>query len=216
MSAMASQITSSSIVYSTVSSGADQRKHQSPAPLAFVSGIHRWPVNSPHKEPVTRNIFHLITSSWLLPSLQFIHPLSPTLTHPHAHSPVHYFSPIHSTNRSLSLTHSFTHPVTHSFTPGLLTHSLTHSLSIGVCEAQLEVAGRLCSHFSMITSWNGSIFRVTGPLCREFTGHRWISLTKVSNAEIWYFLWSAPEQTVEQTIETPVIWDVIVPIMTSL
>ena len=37
--------------------GANQRKHQSPASLAFVRAIHRWPVNSPHKWPVTRNIF---------------------------------------------------------------------------------------------------------------------------------------------------------------
>ena len=47
--AMASQITSLTIVYSTVYSGADQRKHQSFASLAFVWGIHRWPVNFPHK-----------------------------------------------------------------------------------------------------------------------------------------------------------------------
>ena len=57
MSAMASQITSLTIVYSIVYSGADQRKHQSSASLAFVWGIHRWPVNSPHKGPVTRNLF---------------------------------------------------------------------------------------------------------------------------------------------------------------
>ena len=37
--------------------GSDQRKHQSSASLAFVRGIHRWPVNSPHKGPVTRNMF---------------------------------------------------------------------------------------------------------------------------------------------------------------
>ena len=57
MSAMASQITSLMNVYSTVYSGADQRKHQSSASLAFVMGIHRWPVNSPHKGPVTRKMF---------------------------------------------------------------------------------------------------------------------------------------------------------------
>ena len=57
MSTMASQITSHTIVYSSVFSGADQRKHQSSASLAFVSGIHRWPVNSPHKGPVTRKMF---------------------------------------------------------------------------------------------------------------------------------------------------------------
>ena len=54
--AMASQITSLTIVYSTIYSGAYQRKHQSSAPLAFVRGPHRWPVNSPHKWPVTREM----------------------------------------------------------------------------------------------------------------------------------------------------------------
>ena len=54
---IASLITSLTIVYSTVYSDADQRKHQSSASLAFVWGIHRWPVNSPHKWPVTRKMF---------------------------------------------------------------------------------------------------------------------------------------------------------------
>ena len=49
MSAMVSQITGVSIVCSALCSGADQRKHQSSASLASVRGIHRWPVNSPHK-----------------------------------------------------------------------------------------------------------------------------------------------------------------------
>ena len=57
MSAMASQITNVSIVCSTVNSGADQRKHQSSASLAFVRGIHRWLVDSPHNGQVTRKIF---------------------------------------------------------------------------------------------------------------------------------------------------------------
>ena len=57
MGAIASQITNLTIVYSTVYSGADQRKHQSSASLAFVRGIHRGQVNSPHKWPVTRKMF---------------------------------------------------------------------------------------------------------------------------------------------------------------
>ena len=68
MSPMASQNTSLTSVCSTVysvadqrkhqsSAVADQRKHQSSAPLAFVKGIHRSPVNSPHKGPVTRKMF---------------------------------------------------------------------------------------------------------------------------------------------------------------
>ena len=57
MGTMTSQIT---IVYSTE----DQSKRQSSSPLAFARGIHRWPVNSPRKWPVTRKCFHLMTSSW--------------------------------------------------------------------------------------------------------------------------------------------------------
>ena len=54
-------------------------------------------------------------------------------------------------------------------------------------------------------------------------GPRWIPLTKAqiplanaSDAELWCFPWSEPEQMIEQTAETPAIWDAIVPIMTSL
>ena len=60
---MTSQISGVSNVYSTVYSGAYQRKHQSSASLAFVKGIHRWLLNFPHKGPVTRKCFHLMTSS---------------------------------------------------------------------------------------------------------------------------------------------------------
>ena len=74
MSTMASQITSLTIVYSTLYSGTDQRKYQSSASLAFVLGIHRWPVNSPHKGLVTQKMFpfddvimmHRKLSKWLL------------------------------------------------------------------------------------------------------------------------------------------------------
>ena len=52
MSVMASQVTSPTIVYSSIYSGADQSKHQSSASLAFVRGIHGWLLNSPHKGPV--------------------------------------------------------------------------------------------------------------------------------------------------------------------
>ena len=57
MRAMAYQTTSLTIVYPIVYSGTNQRKHQSSASLAFVRGIHRRPVDSPHKWPVTRKMF---------------------------------------------------------------------------------------------------------------------------------------------------------------
>ena len=72
MSGMASQITSLTIVYSTVYTGAAQRKHQSPTSLAFVRGLHRGPVNSQHKWPVTRKHFPfddvIMLTHWRLPT----------------------------------------------------------------------------------------------------------------------------------------------------
>ena len=50
---------------------------------------------------------------------------------------------------------------------------------------------------NMVTSSNGNIFRVIGPLSGECTGHRWIPLTRACDAALWCFLWFAPEHTVE-------------------
>ena len=72
MSALEFQITSVAIVWSTICSGADQRKHQSSASLAAVRGIHRWPVESPHKGPVTREMFSfddVIMQRWYMYAL---------------------------------------------------------------------------------------------------------------------------------------------------
>ena len=131
---MSSQITSLTIVYSTVYSGADQRKHQSTASLDFVRGIHRWPVNSPRKGPVTQKML-----------------------------------PFDDVIMFLSI----------SFIP---------------CQAENIPLRRQRDQWNMMmTSLNGNIFGVTGPLCGEFTDHRSIPLTKASDAELWCFLWSAPE-----------------------
>ena len=83
MSAIASHITSLTIVYSTVYPGAVQSKHQSSASLAHVWGIHRGPVNYPHKWPVTRKMFpfddvimfhSLLISGWLWIGVIFVWP----------------------------------------------------------------------------------------------------------------------------------------------
>ena len=66
--------------YSTGYLGADQRKHESSASLAFVRGIHRRPVNSPHKGTVTRNMF-------LFDDVIMVSFLQPTRNrHPHSSS----------------------------------------------------------------------------------------------------------------------------------
>ena len=76
MGAMAFQITSLVIVYSTVYSSADKRKHQSYASLAFVRGIHRWPVNSPYNWSVMRKMFPfddviMMNSIWVYHFMKF-------------------------------------------------------------------------------------------------------------------------------------------------
>ena len=54
------------------------------------------------------------------------------------------------------------------------------------------------------------------PMLGESTGHRWITLTKASDAMFWCFIWSKPEEPVEQSIKTQVIWNAIALIMKSL
>ena len=73
-----------------------------------------------------------------------------------------------------------------------------------------------CMERNMMTSPNRNIFRVTGPLCGEFTGHRWIPITKASDVELWDFVSCVPEETVEQTTGRLVIWNAVALIMTSL
>ena len=80
MGVMASQITNITIFHSTVYSDAVQRKHLSSASLAFVRGIHRGPVNSPHKWPVTRKMFpfHDVIMSCIISISCFINHRSPS------------------------------------------------------------------------------------------------------------------------------------------
>ena len=84
MGAMASPIAGASFVYPTVCSGVNQRKPQSSVPLAVVMGIHRWPVNSPHKGPATPKMF-LFDDVIMSPSPPHDGPRSP---HYHLLSPL--------------------------------------------------------------------------------------------------------------------------------
>ena len=95
MGTIASQITSLTIVYSTVYADADQRKHQSSASLAFVWGIHRRPANSPHKWPVTRKMFPFddVIMYWFIQKRQLQSPWLPRSPLPKC-DPLHQLSGI--------------------------------------------------------------------------------------------------------------------------
>ena len=73
-------------------------------------------------------------------------------------------------------------------TGDLRCHHAHHNVTVMICRNTVYLAAS-----SMMTSSNGNIFRFAGPLWGEFTGHRWIPLTKASDAELWCFLWSPPE-----------------------
>ena len=169
MGTMASQITSLALVYSTVYSDADQRKHQSSASLAFVRGI-------------PRKCFHWMTSS--------CQPVT-------FHWKKHVFPGPQWVIECANVDRKMTHRLSNIQTP--------------VAAIQLWV-----DSFHMMTSSNRNILRVTGPLWVETIGHRWIFFTKASDAEHWCYLWSTPKRMVEQTIDTPAIWDAIALIMPSL
>ena len=79
--------------------------------------------------------------------------------------------------------------------PVVVLHEFHRSNAFGFISKRIRPRNTRVQH--MMTSSNGNILRVTGPLCVEFTGPRWIPLTKASNTELWYFLWSAPQSTVE-------------------
>ena len=72
-------------------------------------------------------------------------------------------------------------------------HSIWISRSTDICRQTLTHPQR----FAFAKFRIRTFFRVTGPMWGEFIGHRWIPLTKASDAELRCFLWSAPEQTVE-------------------
>ena len=162
MSAMASQITSLMIVYSTVYSGRSN-KYQSSASLAFVEGIHWWQVNSPQKGWVTRKM--LPFDDVIMDS---------------AHS-----RKITMTKLRSDCTHE-RHPI-----------PCTYGQAMGCLSFYEVISEEKWPGYIRDDVINGNIFRVTGPLWGEFTGHRWIPRTKASGAEIWCFLWSVPEWTVE-------------------
>ena len=82
--------------------------------------------------------------------------------------------------------------------------------NIRACRDSILISRR--RHQKDVIKWELSALLA---LC-ESTGHWWISLTKASDAELWCFLWSAPEKKIEQTPEKSVIWDAIELIMTLL
>ena len=102
--------------------------------------------------------------------------------------------------------HYYKHPTPRTHLPVVLSFFLSFIffLSFFLCvslhipllhsSSLLETPHGYWGRPNMMTSSNGNIFRVTGPLWEESTGYRWLPLTKAKDAELWCFLWSAPER----------------------
>ena len=69
----------------------------------------------------------------------------------------------------------------------LMVCSVTTSASATINDPVQHIITSRWAESWLMTSSNGNIFRVTGHLCGEFTGHRWIPRTKASDAELWFF-----------------------------
>ena len=157
------------------------KRHQSSASLAFCAGNSPMTVNYPHKGPVTRKMFPF--DDVIVQTNTFTTQGNSIQTWDQEQLPC--LDNLGSWNRSVL------------YQKHLLSVWHKHRAHWSLCMPVIN----------MVTSLNGNIFRVTGSLWELRTGHRWIPPTKASDAELWYFLWSALEQTTEQTIEAPVIWD---------
>ena len=117
----------------------------------------RWPVNSPHKGPVTRKIFQFDDVIMCF----FVFVVSSALN-------------------------GFAWFITHIFHGHYIWHKkpIQDFIKSLVSDAHNALIKAL---IYMMTSSNGNIFRVTGPLSGKFIGHRWFPLTKASDAELWFY-----------------------------
>ena len=147
----------------------------------FVRGIHRSPVNSPHKGPVTRSFdvfFDLRLNKWLSKQSWgwWFETPSCSLWRPCNEGNVASGEHIEAWSNTLCRR-----------------HFQRTSLNQNTSETWLHQSSFLWIRLFTMTSSNGNIFSATGNLCGEFTGQRWIPCTKASDAELWCFLWYASE-----------------------
>ena len=194
MTAMATQITILTTVYSTVYSGADQRKHQSSASLVFVRGIHRWPVNSPHKVPVARKMFPF-------DDVIMIHLRVIIKENVYSSYEPRLWATNELSMQSKFPSNIYSHPCLTQYISWLI--SITKLVIVVTFWVRHRAAIRrtLIQHLRHDDVIKGKYFPRYWPFVRGIH---------------WIFLWSASKQTAEQTLETPVIWGAVVLIITSL
>ena len=180
----------------------------------FVRGIPRSPVNSPHKDHQRGALIFSLICAWINGWTN--NREAGDLRRHRAHYDVTVMWRFNGADRSsihLGVLSSWSNPFSEQFMVIIETENgiplsqiyilfrkgcrfqgrLSHTDdSVGLASVtRISYWSKPFSQQLMMTPSNGTIFRVTGPLCGEFTGHRRIPLTKTSEAELWCFLWSA-------------------------
>ena len=218
MGAVTSHITSLTFVNSTVYSGADQRRHKSSASLAFVWGFPAQMASNAENASIWwRHLANTILSPGVSRANQMVRPvddyglniIDPVCKYPRdiegcllddAHGSwnlvwfgnwtitfiLRYDSKLFSYMIRQETSVSYNYNAWHWFKNLVFYEHQTRN-------EQNTTKHGFVNWRIMTTSSNGNIFHVTDHLCGEFTGHWWISRTKASDAELWCFLWSAPE-----------------------
>ena len=166
MGVMAFQITNITIVYSTAYSDDDQRKYQSSASRAFVRGIHRWPVSSPHKGPVTRKCFHLMTWS----CYGFAVKRNPVVTSSHRGSVMWCFLPLQCVSYPIWSVSGTILPVSGtvfiSFRDRIISFGVCfisfHDRFISFMDCYISLRGRSISFRDCYFSVSGAVLSVSG------------------------------------------------------
>ena len=196
MGAIASQITSRTIVYSTVYSDADQGKHQYSTSLAFVRGIRRGPANSPHKWPVTRKMFPFDDVIMKWPSMQHVH-YNPRMVRIarillYCGTWGIFYWTIQSEIRTRMINHII-------FICDIMTY-ICHNYDLHMPQSLILLISADFIHISQtviylphddVIKWKH--FPRYWPFVRGIHRYRWIPHTKASDAELWCFLSSASE-----------------------
>ena len=172
------------------------RNIKGPRHCLFVRGIHRWPVDSPHKGSVTRKM--LPFDDVIMKTTANHHQMRMVclIFRKYCVSATAYVGTL---RHNMICGNGYTRRFLESFS------QFTAILVIRGASGNNMRSGCLCKHRQLqrtytgftMTSSNGNIFCVSGHLCGEFTGPRWIPLTKACDAELWCFLWSASESTVD-------------------
>ena len=142
-------------------------------------------------------------------SAQYRNPISRVYLGKHIHiRDINAWSVVEKLSTCLHKLSQYLYPKTHIYEYNMLRvvshyitlHYMSQTISdISVLQRRILIKWTVhpqkysCGSRSMMTSSNWNIFHVTGSLCGEFTGHRWIPRTKASDAGLWSFLWTAAE-----------------------